>query len=66
MSAGGERGVRLEIGTIVVPAGHDATDLAARVEREIAERRFGPGRDPLAAAIAARITAALDAAEDLR
>lgn len=65
MSADGRGGVRLEIGTVVVPAGHDANDLAARVEREIADRRFGPGRDPLVAAIAARVAAALDSMEDV-
>jgi len=62
----GDRDLRLQIGTIVVPAGHDATDLAARVEREIAGRRFGPSGDSLAAAIAARITAALETTEDVR
>jgi hypothetical protein len=63
---GGENALSLEIGSIVIPASYDARDLAARVEREIADRRFGPGRDPVVSAIAARLTSAIESVEELR
>ncbi|HTJ25707.1 MAG TPA: hypothetical protein VMA36_06025 [Candidatus Limnocylindria bacterium] len=50
----------IEIGSLVVDGAVDARELGARLEREIADRRFGPGRDPFVAAIAARLVAALD------
>jgi hypothetical protein len=59
-----DRDVRLEIGSITIPASYDARDLAARIEREIADRRFGPGRDPIVSAIAARLASAIDSVED--
>ena len=65
MSARDEGGeIRLEIGRIVVPASAGAHDLAARIEREIAGRRFGPGSDPLAAQIASRLLSAIESTED--
>jgi hypothetical protein len=62
----GQEELRVEIGSIVVPASYDARDLAARIEREIADRRFGPGTDPLVAAIAAQLSPAIDAIRDSR
>lgn len=60
---GGE--TRFEIGSIVVPASFDANDLGARIEREIADRRFGAGSDPFVTAIAARLQSAIESTEDV-
>ena len=59
---GGE--IRFEIGSIVVPPSFAADDLAARIEREIADHRFGPGSDPLVTEIANRLHSAIEATED--
>ncbi|MBV8749323.1 MAG: hypothetical protein JO103_06385 [Candidatus Eremiobacteraeota bacterium] len=61
---GGE--VRVEIGGVVVPASYRGGDLAARIEREIADRRFGPGNDPVVTAIAARLIDAIDKTKETR
>lgn len=58
-------GLQLEIGSIALPASYDATNLAARIERAIADRRLGPGGDPVVTAIAARVLAALDTVEEV-
>jgi hypothetical protein len=58
------RELTLQIGALVVPDSYDPRDFAARLEREIADRRFGPGRDPVIAALATRLMEALDAAEE--
>jgi hypothetical protein len=47
--------VRVNIQKLVLPPGHNVADFASRIEREIADRRFGPGTDPQITAIAARI-----------
>jgi hypothetical protein len=58
------RELTVQIGELVVPASYDPRDLAARLEREIAGRRFGPGPDPVIAALATRLLEALDDAEE--
>jgi hypothetical protein len=62
MSVGEGGELIVSIDRIVVEGGFDAADLGARIEREIAERRFGPGREPVVTTIAARLVAALEAA----
>ena len=61
---GGE--IRLDIGSIVVPPSLGVDDLAERIEREIADRRFGPGSDPVVAQIATRLYGAIESTEDAR
>ena len=61
-----QRDVTLHIGDLVLPASYDPRDFAARLEAEIAGRRFGPGPDPVVAAVATRLLKALDAAEETR
>jgi hypothetical protein len=57
--------LRVDIGSITLPASYDARDLATRIEREIADRRFGPGRDPVVTALAARLASAVESMEDI-
>jgi len=56
--------IRIEISKLVLPAGHDAADVASRIEREIADRRFGPGTDPHITAIAGRIIETLASSKE--
>lgn len=53
--------IAVTISNLTVPASQNATDLSARIEKEIADRRFGPGNDPLVTALATRIMDAVDA-----
>ena len=58
--------VTVAIDRLVVHDPHDVRDLGVRIEREIADRRFGPGRDPLVTAIATRVVAALESIREVR
>jgi hypothetical protein len=62
--SGAAREFTLHIGELVLPASYDARDFAGRLEREIAGRAFGPGPDPVVAALATRLLEALDHAEN--
>ena len=47
----------------VLPSSYERAGLSQRIEREIADRRFGPGRDPIVTAIVDSIIEAVTKGE---
>lgn len=61
MTTSTKQNLTLSIGNVRIPAGAHSHDLAGRIEREIADRAFGRGSDPLVTSIADHVLGAIEA-----